>query len=294
MKVFVSWSGENSESHQLAKEISEWLSTALQNVTTFLSSKNLRVGGRWQGDLSDTLEACNFGIACLTEQSKSAPWIMFESGALAKKVAGSSLIALLWNIDNADLRSHPLSMFNNVKMARNSATLNKESAFSIIKEINAAMAAEGEKSLSDENLKVSFEKWWWKDLEDRLSLIKAPVVAPNPKAPTKKETELGPALDELLGLVRAMARRTEPAGHIIANPYALTPVFPPSPSPFNTNLLRPSPYEPLIAPNKLALDPSAQPNPIFPAKLVAPHIATPKGSDTKPTDGKPITTEPSG
>ena len=205
MKVFISWSGEKSASHRLAQQLKEWIESALQNTEAFLSSKDLHTGGRWQGQLSETLEACDFGIACLTDKSKIAPWILFESGALAKKTHDSRLIALLWNIEFSEISNNPLSMFNNVRMTTSDERLNKESAYKVLDAINTAAGALNEKNVPVEKLKEGFEKWYWPDLKERLTKVKELAAAP-----AKPEPNTGAAIEEMLGLVRTIARMLEP------------------------------------------------------------------------------------
>ncbi|MGA9601795.1 MAG: toll/interleukin-1 receptor domain-containing protein [Methylocystis sp.] len=81
-KVFISWSGEAS--HSIATTLHEWLPVILQNIKPFISSEDLRKGGRWGKDLAEQLQHTNFGIICLTPSNLESPWILFEAGALSK------------------------------------------------------------------------------------------------------------------------------------------------------------------------------------------------------------------
>jgi hypothetical protein len=49
MKVFISWSGELGK--QIARAITEWLPSALQNVKPWFSD-DIEKGANWQNELS--------------------------------------------------------------------------------------------------------------------------------------------------------------------------------------------------------------------------------------------------
>src|SRR5205809_828915 len=100
-KVFLSWSGETS--HSVAMALYEWLPAIIQNVKPFMSSEDLRKGGRWSKDLAVELEQTNFGIICLTPENLEAPWIMFESGALSKFVIESNVSPFLVRVKPSEL-----------------------------------------------------------------------------------------------------------------------------------------------------------------------------------------------
>ena len=108
MKVFISWSGNFSG--EVSGVLKEWLPLVLQSVRPFVSSEDLRKGTRWLLDVSRELEATNFGILCLTDENKNAPWILFEAGALSKMLELSRVSPFLIGLNKSDL-SGPLSNF---------------------------------------------------------------------------------------------------------------------------------------------------------------------------------------
>ena len=108
-KVFLSWSGDAS--YTVALALHEWLPAILQNIKPFMSSEDLRKGGRWNKDLADELQQTNFGIICLTPDNVEAPWILFEAGALSKFVDESHVAPFLVNVRPSDLPK-PLTQFN--------------------------------------------------------------------------------------------------------------------------------------------------------------------------------------
>jgi TIR domain len=82
MKVFISWSGPKAK--LLAIALRDWLPLVIQSVTPWMSEKDINAGRRWRTELADQLEECGCGIVCLTKDSLTSPWVLFESGALAK------------------------------------------------------------------------------------------------------------------------------------------------------------------------------------------------------------------
>src|SRR6185295_17387373 len=84
MKVFLSWSGTPSKTVAIA--FRDLLKRVIQSSEPWVSDRDIQAGRRWRGDLAEELRETNFGIICVTKDNQSAPWILFESGALAKMV----------------------------------------------------------------------------------------------------------------------------------------------------------------------------------------------------------------
>ncbi len=193
MKIFLSWSGAQSQSHKLAEALDWWLPNVFQSVKTFISTTGIEVGDKWHGALSKVLEDYDFGIACLTSASRTAPWIMFESGAIAKKDK-SRLIPILCDVNERELKdNHPLTLFNYVH-------LGEEGMRGVIGTINNHLA---EHKLSDEKLKLTFDKWW-PDFKTKMD-----EVLKSKDGPPKKKLDMEPAIEEILSLLRRLARQAD-------------------------------------------------------------------------------------
>ena len=115
MKVFVSWSGEQSQ--KFAEALKEWLEQCIQSVEVFFSSEDIEKGENWQIKLSNELQDTNYGIVCLTPENIDAPWIHFEAGALSK-LLDSKVMVLAMNINFADIKG-PLKAFQATKFEKN-------------------------------------------------------------------------------------------------------------------------------------------------------------------------------
>jgi TIR domain-containing protein len=109
--VFISWSGSSSK--KAAEILYNWLPVALQTIKPFLSSESLKKGGRWQTDLTAELAKESFGIVCLTPTNLTAPWILFEAGALSKSLGDGQVAPFLLGVKPSDLPP-PLTQFNAV------------------------------------------------------------------------------------------------------------------------------------------------------------------------------------
>lgn len=154
MRVFVSWSG--SVSHDVAKAIKEWLPNVIQAVDVFLSSEDIAKGSVWFHELGTVLDESGFGILCLTRDNLSAPWILYEAGALGKRFGHTRVAPLLINLRSSDL-SGPLSHFN-------AALVDKEEISKLVASINVELGTE---KLTDKQLEKAFNTWW-PDLEKTL------------------------------------------------------------------------------------------------------------------------------
>jgi hypothetical protein len=147
MKVFVSWSGEAS--HEVAKALKDWLPNVIQAVDVFLSSDDIAKGSHWFHELSSVLDECEFGILCLTRDNRSAPWILYEAGALGKRFEEARIVPLLIGLKVADL-SGPLSQFN-------AALLHREEIKKLVAAINEQLGAA---KLTETRLQHAFNLHW--------------------------------------------------------------------------------------------------------------------------------------
>ena len=93
MKIFLSWSGDLSQS--VAATLRKHLPLMIQSLDVFMSKHDIESGARWTNELAQELERTSFGILCLTKESLSSSWLNFEAGALARKHAEGRACGLL-------------------------------------------------------------------------------------------------------------------------------------------------------------------------------------------------------
>jgi TIR domain len=148
MKVFISWSGENS--HKVATALHDWLPYIIQAVKPFISSGDILKGERWTDVLANELEDTRFGIICLTSSNIESPWLHFEAGALSKSIDRSSLSPFLFQVKPSDVEG-PLAMFQ-------STVFEKEDIFNLLTSINQRL--EPPRRLDITLLRHTFETWW--------------------------------------------------------------------------------------------------------------------------------------
>lgn len=148
MKVFISWSGENS--HKIATALHDWLPYIIQAIRPFMSSGDIFKGERWSDVLAKELEDTQFGIICLTPSNIDAPWLNFEAGALSKCIDRSSLSPFLFQVRPNEVEG-PLAMFQSTIFA-------KEDVFNLLTSINQRL--ESTRRLDLTLLRQTFETWW--------------------------------------------------------------------------------------------------------------------------------------
>lgn len=187
MKVFISWSGKTSG--ELAKIFRDWLPSVIQAVKPYYSTDDIAKGMRGNTVIAQELEQAGVGLLCLTPDNLDAPWIMFEAGALSKKLDTSRVCPILFaGLETTDLKG-PLVQFQ-------AAKFNKEEIRKMLTMVNKEL---GEDALETKVLDSVFEKWW-PDLEERVEslLSKAPESAPKT---VRNDREL---LEEILAITRSM------------------------------------------------------------------------------------------
>jgi hypothetical protein len=188
MKVFISWSGLQSK--HIAHALRIWLRLVIQHIDPWMSELDIDAGQRWVNELWKGLQDSRFGIVCLTAENLQAPWMHFETGALAKAV-DQRVCPYLYEIQPGIVQG-PLSQF---QMKKTDKTGTRE----LLQSINEASTSLHEKALPIEDLHEVFEIWWPK-LEEMLKAV------PTTTTPAPPRPEAADMLEELLELVRNLAR----------------------------------------------------------------------------------------
>lgn len=183
MKVFISWSGDRSK--HIATALHGWLPTVIQVLEPFISSQNIGKGERGGEVIADNLENSKFGIVCLTPENLSAPWILFESGALSKIVT-SPVCTYLYEITSTDIKQ-PLGQFQHT-------VANKEDTLALIQSINSKI----EKPLLPDVLKSVFDRMW-DVLAEKLQSVPKIDASDRPSPRTTEDK-----IDELLAITRSI------------------------------------------------------------------------------------------
>ena len=156
MEIFISWSGLKSKA--AASAIREWIQDVFQGVKPWMSESDIDPGKRWLNELQSKLNTFSSGIICVTRQNLNAPWILFETGCIAKKIDAPFVIPVLLDLTPSDLGRSPLSMFM-------SLSINEEDILSLVSTINKSLPAE--RKIPEVRLRKIFDKWW-PDLEKKL------------------------------------------------------------------------------------------------------------------------------
>jgi|SRR6266850_1754592 len=185
MKIFTSWSG--TESHKAALALKEWFETLFSDIQLFVSSEDIRKGKSWHLEMRSELEGSDFGIVCLIPGNLEAPWVLFESGALSKKMKDASLWTLLFGGLKHSNVDGPLSHFQHTMFE-------KEDFFKLLKAINECRTSKHELT----KLRKVFDQNWG---ELETDITKA--LVPSAKVVRKSNEEI---LDSLLELTNYIAR----------------------------------------------------------------------------------------
>lgn len=183
MKVFLGWSGTRSQAMALA--LRDWLPLVLHFVEPWLSETDIEAGQRWADAIAQELEACNFGIVCVTPENLSSPWILFEAGSLAKSLEASRVVPVLLDLDLSGIGG-PLAQFQAKK-------IDKAGVEEAVQSINHSSS----EPVPDARVKQLFDALW-PELESKLEAI------PAPKGVAKPARSQNQILEDLVASVRSL------------------------------------------------------------------------------------------
>lgn len=188
MKVFLSWSGE--QSHKVAVVLRDWFPSVIQSLVPYVSSEDIDKGARWSTDIATELADSTFGILCVTRENLTAPWLTFEAGALSKTMDKSFVCPFLFNIKRSEVDG-PILQFQ-------STIFDKEDIKKLLKTLNKAC---GEDKLIEDRLDKAFEVWY-PTLEEELKKIEPLIKEEELGKKQKQEVPNNEILEEILELSR--------------------------------------------------------------------------------------------
>lgn len=189
MKVFISWSGDRSK--LVAELLDDWIQCVIQAVDPWMSSKDIDRGALWFTEISDQLANTSIGIVCLTKENKNKPWILFESGALAKGLTSNRVCTFLIDLEPTDLEN-PLAQFNHTFPTR-------DSIWELVRTINLTSK---EHALKESILSRVFDTYWPQFEESFEKIIKS--TPESTSSPKRKGDDI---MLDVLSTVRMLDRR---------------------------------------------------------------------------------------
>lgn len=189
MKVFVSWSGEYSQA--VASLLKKYVPLLLHDVELFVSCHDIESGTKWSHRLSSELDATNYGIICLSPTNLTAPWILFEAGALSKFEDSSLCSLLIGDLSPEDVSS-PLSQFRNRRFQKNDFR-------HLLSDVNGRQ----KKPVEPEQFDILFDTFWPRIHEEYVGIGNQLPKDHVERASKRDDREL---LEEIVFRIRGMER----------------------------------------------------------------------------------------
>jgi hypothetical protein len=160
----------------------------IQIVKPWMSTADIRAGARWVVDITASLADAKIGIVCVTQDNQREPWLLFETGALAKSIENTFVCPYLIHMPKENLVQGPLTLFQ-------AQLADRDGTWAVLSMVNEALGVE---ALPRERLQRTFDLHWPK-LEATLSAL--------PPARAESHRPQEEVLAEILETIRSLARR---------------------------------------------------------------------------------------
>jgi TIR domain len=180
----------------------------VQHVQPWMSEEDIPGGARWNDQVAAELERTDFGIICLTRATQERPWLLFESGALAKRLKVARVVPLCIDLLPSDL-SGPLATFQ-------ARSLTEDGMRRLVHDVSAVRKRPAPLGQVDE----LFDAMWPRLESTRLSeIVRAAsqveasktVSQPQPEPEEPQEAEVVDLVAALRASVEAAKKRREQA-----------------------------------------------------------------------------------
>lgn len=147
MKIFISWSGKQSQA--VANALREWLPAVIPGSQPWVSGVDIPAGGRWFEVLMRELESAKFCIIALTPDNLRSPWIYFEAGAIAAKHRDAKVCGFMTGISASQIPG-PFAQFQCVQA-------DADGAWALAQAISGSFQ---DKHYDDRQLRTWFDASW--------------------------------------------------------------------------------------------------------------------------------------
>lgn len=192
MQIFISWSGEKSK--QIGEAFRHWLPEVIQSVRPYFTPDDVAKGQRWAADIAESLHSSQFGLFCLTAENLTAPWLLFEAGAVSKDSRNGKVCPLLFGVDPAQLAG-PLLQFQ-------ATPYSQEEVFKFMKAVNADTST----PLDEVQLTRAFKRCWG-ELDEKIQAILAAEIE-DQSPPLRSMQDM---VEETLSIVRSLSQQPAPS-----------------------------------------------------------------------------------
>jgi len=100
--IFISWSGDLAK--RITHALRDWLPTMFDHIEPWFSDVDVDAGSRGLNVIQERLDASAFGIIVVTPENLNKPWLVFEAGALSKRLKGdpTKVVPVLVGFDNVN------------------------------------------------------------------------------------------------------------------------------------------------------------------------------------------------
>jgi hypothetical protein len=190
MKVFMSWSGARSKA--AAELLHYWIKCVVQASQPWISTRGIDRGSLWFTEINNELKDTTFGIICLTQENKNAPWILFEAGALAKGLANSRVCTFLVDLETKDIRD-PLAQFNHTLP-------DKAGLWNLVLTLNSSL----ETNRLEPNILEGVFETYWPQFQEKFNKIKEEIPETTVVAPRDDKDILAEILESTRNLSQRM------------------------------------------------------------------------------------------
>lgn len=150
MNILISWSGPRSRA--VATKFKDWIEDILQLADPWMSEEDIPSGRVWFESLDNELEDAQYGIVCVTRNNQTAPWLLWEAGALFggfKDGRRRDVVPLLIDLGKNDL-IEPLDKFQAIRAT------NKKEMLKMLGWINRDL----HKSIARNRLEEQLDRCW--------------------------------------------------------------------------------------------------------------------------------------
>jgi hypothetical protein len=149
-----------------------------------MSDSDIEKGAHWDGVIADQLNKTDTGVVCLTPENMNRPWILFEAGALAKRVSRGRVCTYLFDIQPQNIPP-PLGLFQHT-------VTTDEDTCKLLLSLNKQL----DKPLPEPDVRALFDATW-PPVRAKLDAI------PPPAQPINTDRSVEEMVAELLDLSRA-------------------------------------------------------------------------------------------